>query len=147
MTTEFSFQTARPENRTALVSLLQTVNLPVEDLPQSLDYFLLAEEKGQVRGSVGLDIYGSCALLRSLAVLGEKQGTGLGKALYQAAAGLASRQGVRDLYLITTTASGFFARQGFEQVARENVPEAIRNTMQFRDVCPASATVMHRQLV
>jgi amino-acid N-acetyltransferase len=95
---------------------------------------------------VGLELYGDYALLRSLAVHPQQQGTGLGKALYQAAANLALLKGIREMYLITTTAAPFFEKRGFQQVDRLNVPVAIQRTTQFSGVCPSSATVMRRSI-
>jgi amino-acid N-acetyltransferase len=141
-TTEYTIQLAVSQDRDAVVSLLKTVNLPAEDLPPTLDLFLVAEKEGQVVGSVGLQLHGNYALLRSLAVHPQQQGTGMGKALYQAAVNLALQNGVRELYLITITAAPFFENQGFQQADRMSVPVAIQRTSQFSGTCPASATVM-----
>ncbi len=105
-----SLRTAAPENHASLIALLSSVNLPVAGLPPDLNNFIIRQEAGEVNGSVGLEISWSCTLLRSLAVTPEKQGSGLGKVLYRAAEEYAVRQGVSDLYLITTTAADFFAR-------------------------------------
>jgi N-acetylglutamate synthase-like GNAT family acetyltransferase len=141
-----SLRTATPGNRASLIALLNLVHLPVVDLPQNLGNFIVHQEAGEVNGSVGLEISGSCALLRSLAVAPDKQGNGLGKVLYRAAEEFAARQGISDLYLLTTTAADFFARRGFVPLNRDHVPVAIRNMAQFQGLCPASATLMHRRL-
>ncbi len=142
----YFLQIAAPENRAAVVSLLETVYLPVADLPHALDTFLISKTETEVVGSVGLELYGNYALLRSLAVHPRQQGTGMGKALYQAAVNMALQQGIRELYLVTTTAAPFFEKQGFQQVDRVNVPPAIGRTSQFSGICPASATVMRRSI-
>lgn len=145
-TTEYIPQPAVPQNRVGVVSLLRAVHLPTEDLPQTLETFLVAEKAGSVVGSVGLELYGDCALLRSLAVHPQQQGTGLGKALYQAAVSLAAQKGIREVYLITATAAPFFYKRGFQRVDRLNVPVVIQQTTQFSGVCPSSATVMRRRI-
>ena len=53
---------------------------------------------------------------------------------------------VETLYLLTTTAAPFFRRYGYDAVAREEVPSRIRNTTEFTDLCPASATCMAKGL-
>lgn len=145
-TTEYSIQPVVPQDRDAVVLLLKAVNLPVEDLPATLDLFLVAKKEGQVVGSVGLQLHGDYALLRSLAVHPQQQGTGMGKALYQAAVNLAVQKDIRELYLITTTAAPFFKKQGFRQADRMSVPVAIQRTSQFSGTCPSSATVMRRNI-
>jgi amino-acid N-acetyltransferase len=58
---------------------------------------------------------------------------------------LSSEKKLQEIYLITTTAAPFFEKQGFLQVDRARVPEAIRQTAQFTGGCPATATVMFRE--
>jgi amino-acid N-acetyltransferase len=53
---------------------------------------------------------------------------------------------VETLYLLTTTAAPFFERYGYGAVAREEVPRPIRDTTEFTDLCPASATCMVKGL-
>ncbi len=147
ITTEYTLQSAGPQKRAAIVSLLLAVKLPVEDLPQTLDNFLVAEKEGLVVGSAGLELYGDYALLRSMAVHPQHQGTGMGKALYLAAVNLALQYWVWELYLITTTAAPFFEKQGFQKVDRGEVPLSIQSTSQFSGTCPSSATVMRRSIL
>jgi mannose-6-phosphate isomerase-like protein (cupin superfamily) len=52
--------------------------------------------------------------------------------------------GVRRLYLLTTTAEAYFAKRGFERCAREAAPAAIRQTREFRSLCPDTAACMVR---
>lgn len=146
ITARYTIRPAGPENRKAVAALLQAVHLPVEDLPHSFDTFLVAEKEGHVAGSAGLVIFGDYALLRSLAVHPRQQGTGLGKALCLAAINLALQKGIKEIYLITTTAAHFFGKQGFERVDRINVPAVIQGTSQFSGICPSSATVMRRSI-
>jgi choline dehydrogenase-like flavoprotein len=50
------------------------------------------------------------------------------------------------VFLLTTTAEGFFPRFGFEQITRDEVPPSVRGSVEFQSACPASAIVMRRQL-
>ncbi len=134
------------QDREAILSLLASVNLPTEDLPQNLSHFIIAREDDKVVGSAGLELYGKYALLRSLAVAPAKQGTGLGKSLYQQAMQLAAEQGVKEVYLITTTAAPFFEKQGFTKVVRSSIPIAIQKTAQFSSICPSTATIMQKPI-
>jgi N-acetylglutamate synthase-like GNAT family acetyltransferase len=62
--------------------------------------------------------------------------------LIQSVLAEAQRLGVRDVYLLTTTAEQFFVRFGFTTVDRIEVPLSVRESVEFRSACPASATVM-----
>lgn len=133
---------AKASDFTALTDQLREVNLPYEDLPPSLDNFLLIKAEDKVIASVGLEIYGAYALLRSLATsygLGDK---GLANNLFDEAILLAKRNEVKEAFLITSSANKYFERRGFKQVEREKAPDEIKNTSQFKGVCPASATIM-----
>lgn len=94
-------------------------------------------------GSVGFESFGTVALFRSLAVLPNFRGEGLGKKLVRAIAQKAFDQGVVEFFLLTIDAEAYFQAIGFETVLRKNVPSEIRATKSFSTVCPTSALVMH----
>lgn len=58
----------------------------------------------------------------------------------------AAAQGVKTLYLLTTTAVAFFVRLGYEVISRSEAPLAIAATGQFAALCPASSTFMRKVL-
>jgi amino-acid N-acetyltransferase len=95
---------------------------------------------------VGVELFGDVALLRSLAVRVDARSSGMGTALVRHVENHAVSQGVRTLYLLTTTAEGFFTRLGYASVAREAAPPAIRSTREFAGICPASSAFMSKQL-
>lgn len=125
-----------------VASFLAKAGLPANDLPEGLPHFFKAEIGNELAGTVGLEIYGRFALLRSLAVPEKFRNRQTGRKLYSAAVTHASENGVGELFLITTTADRYFARLGFVIIERETVPPEIRQTQQFQGVCPSSATVM-----
>jgi len=81
-----------------------------------------------------------------VAVDPEWRSRGLGRALVTRVIADAEARGVRALYLLTQTADRYFPRFGFTTIAREETPDDIRATAEFRTACPASATVMTRPL-
>lgn len=101
---------------------------------------------GALAGVAGLEMYESAALLRSVAVAEDERGTGLGERLARAAEALAEGRGVREMYLLTTSAEGYFPRLGYVRIAREDLPEALAASEQLRGACPATAIAMHRPL-
>jgi amino-acid N-acetyltransferase len=84
--------------------------------------------------------------LRSLAVAEESRGKGCGKSLLETAERYAQSKGRKSLYVITDTASGFFARMGYLEVERINVPDIIRNTPEFTHLYPDNAVVMSKDI-
>ena len=124
-------------------SLLEACGLEAADVDGSpAQRFLVARDGGRIVGCIGLEVHGASGLLRSFAVEPSFRHRGLGAALQAAAVELARGAGVRDLYILTTTVRERALRDGFEDVARERVPEPIRAGSQFRGLCPASAACM-----
>jgi amino-acid N-acetyltransferase len=130
----------------AVRALLSGLELPVEDLGAPNQRFLVARKGGAVVGCVAVEQYGTAALLRSFAVRPAQQGSGVGRALFEALLAEARRRGVEDAYLLTTTIESFAARRGFARVDRGAVPAAVRASAEFRTCCPATAVCMGRRL-
>ncbi|MCZ2809221.1 MAG: GNAT family N-acetyltransferase [Candidatus Bathyarchaeota archaeon] len=95
---------------------------------------------------VGLEMHGHVALLRSLVVLVNKRGSSLGAALVSHAEQYAAQQRVYTIYLLTTTAAGFFERHGYSHVSRQTAPAAIAGTSQFSGLCPSSSAFMAKSV-
>ena len=132
---------------TEVEALLTEAQLPVSDLSSSLSLSLLGvRESGRLVGVVGIEVYGDAGMLRSLAVASARRNAGLGVSLVSNAEAWAAEQGVKALYLLTTTAAQFFARLGYEAIPRSEAPAAIAATAQFSDLCPASSTFMRKVL-
>ena len=58
----------------------------------------------------------------------------------------ARKQGVRVMYLLTTTAEEFFARRGYSSVDRNQVPDSVRSTSEYSEICLASSAIMVKHL-
>ncbi len=136
-----------PDRLSAIRALLQQSGLPVRDLASGAQpRFWGVEADGTVTGVVGLERSGSAGLLRSLAVTPAQRGTGLGKLLVAHLEEAAAKDGITDLWLLTTTAEPFFGALGYRAVPRAEAPKGIQDTTEFREVCPSTATCMHRAL-
>lgn len=134
-----------PDSR--VEALLSANDLPVSDLKNNAHVVLFGcTSEGTLDGVVGLELYGEVALLRSLAVPAASRSNGLGAALVAHAERHAADQGVGTLYLLTTTAAGFFERHGYRHASREQVPAAIAGTPQFSSLCPSSSAFMAKPL-
>lgn len=131
----------------AVVGLLRSASLPTTGVSPTLTGFLVADERGRIVGAVGLERYGDTALLRSAVVDPSARGNRIGHAMVQRLLDGALDEGIRAVYLLTTTAEHYFPRFGFAVIARENVPAAVQASVEFREACPASAIVMRKFLV
>lgn len=128
-------------------NLLCAADLPAADITaEKMVTFFACEADGDIAGLVGLEVHGTVALLRSLVVLPCYRSHGLGAMLLAYAERVASTQAVQSVYLLTTTATGFFLARGYRPVPRHDAPEAIRNTAEFASLCPGSATFMVKRL-
>jgi amino-acid N-acetyltransferase len=134
------------DQREAIKAILLAEKLPVDDLPQTLDNFVAATEDGLLAGVAGLEIYGGYGLLRSLAVLPGYRNKGVAGKLVGRIESLAASRGLKELYLLTETAAGYFAGKGFQQVSRDAVPDEIKQSSEFSQMCPVSATVMKKPI-
>jgi len=130
----------------AILSLLKGSALPVAGIDRHMATTLVARENGKVVGCAAVEIYGSAGLLRSVAVSEERRGEGLGHRLTTAALELARKRGVRNIYLLTTTASHFFPRFGFTAIPGSELDPALAQSEELRGACPASALAMRASL-
>ena len=130
----------------AVSTLLRDAELPSDGVADWLDQFWVAEHQGRVVGVAGMERYGNSGLLRSVAVAPEWRGTGIGRTLVDRVLDEGHGAGVREFYLLTTTAEHYFPRLGFACVDRETVPAALCASAEFRGACPTSAVVMHKTL-
>ena len=94
----------------------------------------------------GLEGSGPDQLIRSVVVTSSVRQRGFGRRIVEALAGQARTDGAKRLWLLTTSADGFFADLGWTIVERGKAPEPVRATPQFAGLCPASAVLMCRQL-
>ena len=131
----------------AAIMLLEAAGLPTQDLTERhCENFFFAGPASAPEGLVGLELFGEVALLRSLVVAGSRRNAGAGSHLLAHAEAWARACGVRQIYLLTTTAEDFFAKRGYERASRDAAPSAIRATREFQGLCPASSAFMVKQL-
>lgn len=130
----------------AVEELLAAAGLPTDGVEEAFHNFVVAESGTRIVGVVGLETCGDHGLLRSTAVAPEYSGQGLGRRLVERIIADAESRGINALYLLTMTAERYFPSFGFVRIAREEVPQGIRETTEFVSACPASATVMRLAL-
>ena len=137
---------ATPADLDRVERLLSANDLPTVDVRDDAVLVYVARVDGEMVGAGGLEAHGADGLLRSVVVAESHRGRGYGAAICDDLEARARRAGVGTLYLLTTTAAGFFRARGYAPIDRAAVPEAVRATRQFSELCPATATCMRREL-
>lgn len=141
-TDTFTLRAARPGDLPRIEQLLTAAGLPIAGVADCLDDFTVAEAGDALAGVAGLEVRDDVALLRSVAVQPDWRDRGVGRALVHHVIAGAEARGLHALYLLTTTADRYFPSFGFARTTRDAVPAAIRDTAEFRGICPDSAVVM-----
>lgn len=130
-----------------ILDLLQRSALPASDLQAARPEFIIAEIGGKIVGIGALERFGSAALLRSLAVEPAWRGSGVGRLIVAELERRARATGIGELILLTLTAKAFFERLGYQSKAREQVAPAVRESAEFRALCPVTAACMAKDLL
>ena len=130
----------------AVLDMLKAAGLSLPGVDEHIADFFVARRAGRPVGAMGLELRGTHALLRSAVVVPEERGSGIAARLYATVERFAREQGVHTLVLLTTRAEGYWARHGFVHITRDDVPEPVKRSHEFRGSCPASAAVMSRTL-
>jgi amino-acid N-acetyltransferase len=95
------------------------------ELYEGVRDFFVVEHDGVVQGCSALHInWEDLAEVRSLAVLPDEQGKGMGKALVNACIDEARTLGLARVYALTYRA-GFFEGIGFHQIPKESLPQKV----------------------
>jgi amino-acid N-acetyltransferase len=136
-----------PQRLFAIRAGLRRAGLPRNDLTARhlRDFMVALDPAGVVTHCAGLERFGNVGLLRSVLVAPELRGRGQGALLLSEMERYAMRQGVRTLYLLTTTAGPFFERRGYARCERERAPESLKATAEFMSLCPSSAICMSKE--
>ncbi|TAK62268.1 MAG: GNAT family N-acetyltransferase [Bacteroidetes bacterium] len=142
MTRTLTIRKAKQEDLHEVFSLLQQSNLPTDGVAEHISHFLIAESKGTIAGTIGLEPYPPAALVRSAAVLPEFRNLGIGTMLFNTLVTVATENRLNELYLFTNTAESYFQRKGFAPVQREAVQGEITSSVEFKIHTCASATLM-----
>lgn len=148
MKSELKIEAAKKEDYGAVEVLLRKTDLPPDEIELHMENFLVIRHLDTDRGtelligSVGLEIYADSALLRSLAVHLDFQGTGLGSRLVNSMIEVAKGKGITRLFLLTDTAEEFFRKRGFAVVTRDKVPDDMKQSIEFTTLCTSSPSMM-----
>ena len=140
------YRLASDEDVEAILQLLKTNDLPISDLSSGHRLFFVAVSDDKTVGCVAVEIFETIGLLRSLALNIDFRGKGIGQKLVTQAETWGSENGLKSMYLLTTSASGFFSKLGWEIIERNSVPHSIATSSEFAFICPTSAICMFKNI-
>ncbi|WAJ26645.1 GNAT family N-acetyltransferase [Antarcticirhabdus aurantiaca] len=130
-----------------LLGLLSDAGLPTEDVTEPGRVFLrYSNEGGEFVGIGGFEPLGAAVLLRSIAVVPEHRGHGVGGAITTDLMERGREQGAADAFAFTTGERTFLAAIGFRRVERTEAPAAVLATRQASGLCSASAVLWRKDI-
>ncbi len=141
-----SYRTASVEELPAIIQLLDDCKLPHADIVPGKQHFVVAEIDRKIIGCAGYEGYTENGLFRSLAVKPLYRDMMIAHTMIDKIFVLAQEQGIKEFFLLTTTADKFFGKLGWEIINRNDVPANIASTAEFASICPSVAICMKHQL-
>lgn len=139
---EITIAPARAEDLAAIKNLLIESNLPTAGVDDHWKTFLVARDGDAMVGCGGAEAYQFAALIRSIAVKPEYRSHGLGRRLVRQLLDRLASRGLREFYLLTTTAEAYFKKRGFKPIDRDEVHPQLLSSREFQDACPSTAVCM-----
>ncbi len=135
-----------PHDVDELTSLLNYYNLSTARLNAHLATTLVARVDQHVVGSAALEVYGTAALLISVAVAPHVRGRRLAECLTLAALDLARERGVAFVYLLAESSGYYFLRFGFTSISREELPPPLYQSVKQQPGRSATALVLVKRI-
>ena len=139
-------QPAKKENLYEIANLLSDNQLPTVDICDDSVKLFVGVISNEIIGIIGIEKYKHTGLLRSLAVKDLYKNREIGKKLVKQIFNFCIFENIEELYLLTTTAEKYFDKLGFQKIDRLKVPDVVKQTREFKDICPLSAVVMYKRI-
>ena len=126
----------------AMKALLVASGLPTAGVEDHWKTFLVARDGDAIVGCGGAEAYQFAALIRSVAVTPEYRSHGIGRKIVRQLLDRLASRGLREFYLLTTTAEEYFRKRGFKTIDRDEVHPQLLSSREFQGACPESAVCM-----
>jgi amino-acid N-acetyltransferase len=126
----------------AIKQLLLNNDLPTAGVDEHWKTFIVARDGDTVVACGGSEAYELAALLRSVAVHPDYRSLGIGRKIVRQLLDRLASRGIREFYLLTTTAQEYFRKRGFKVIDRDEVHPQLLGSEEFRGACPDSAVCM-----
>ena len=122
--------------------LLTGNNLPTAGIQDHWKTFIVARDGGVIVGCAGSEAYPFVALIRSVAIADSHRSRGIGRRLVRQLLDRLSSRGIREFYLLTTSAQAYFAKRGFKPIERDEIHPQLLTSAEFQGACPDTAVCM-----
>ena len=139
---DISITPARAEDLEGIKALLLANDLPTAGVDDHWKTFLIARDGEKLVGCGGAEAYQFAALIRSIAVDAAYRSHGIGRRLVRQLLDRLASRGLREFYLLTTTAEEYFRKRGFKPIDRDEVHPQLLSSREFQDACPSTAVCM-----
>lgn len=139
---EITIAPATANDLESIKELLIASGLPTAGVDDHWKTFLVAREDGKLVGCAGAEAYQFAALIRSVAVVPEYRSQSIGRKLVRQLLDRLASRGLREFYLLTTTAEAYFKKRGFKPIDRDEVHPQLLSSREFQDACPSTAICM-----
>lgn len=139
---DYYIRPATRQDCASIKKLLETNELTYQGVEENLDKFLVACTDTEVIGVVGAEHITDAVLLRSLAVKENMRKLNIGATLVQSILEKAKEMNKKDIYLLTNTAEGYFAKKGFFQINRSQIPYELLKNSCLNFSCPSTSICM-----
>ena len=124
------------------VTTFLAAGLPIAGVDDHWKTFIVAREGETLVACGGAEAYQFAALIRSVAVRPEHRSQGLGRRIVRQLLDRLASRGLREFYILTTTAEAYFRKRGFKTIDRDEVHPQLLSSREFQDACPESAVCM-----
>ena len=139
---EITIAAATAADLEPIKELLLAAGLPTAGVDDHWKTFIVAREGGKLVACGGAEAYQFAALIRSVAVRPEHRSKGLGRRIVRQLLDRLASRGLREFYILTTTAEEYFRKRGFKTIDRDEVHPQLLGSREFQDACPSSAVCM-----
>lgn len=140
--TEISISPATADDLEPIKALLLASNLPTDGVEEHWRTFIVARDGERMVACGGAEAYQFVALIRSVAVEPEYRSHGIGRRIVRQLLDRLASRGLREFYLLTTTAEEYFRKRGFKTIDRDEVHPQLLSSREFQGACPDSAVCM-----
>jgi amino-acid N-acetyltransferase len=127
--------------------LLLANELPTDGVDDHWRTFVVARAGNDIVGCGGAEAHKLAALIRSVAVADPYRDRGIGRRIVRQLLDRLASRGIREFYLLTTTAQAYFAKRGFKPIERGEIHPQLLGSAELRGACPDSAVCMRLMML
>lgn len=142
MVDEITITPATAADLGPIQELLVANGLPTAGVDEHWKTFIVARDGEKIVACGGAEAYQVVALIRSVAVHSDYRSHGIGRRIVRQLLDRLASRGLREFYLLTTTAEGYFRKRGFKPIDRDEVHPQLLSSRELQDACPSTAVCM-----